>query len=133
MSSPRVRRAFHSASPLIYRTSRGDRFAPPGGTLQIYAELAARWYRLLDPLEDHFDEAACYEAALLRGAPEGALTLLELGSDAASRPFATTFWPSAGAAQQRRDGSPAQFRPSRTSGLFASPITMGSGSAVGQL
>ena len=50
--------------------------------MQIYGELAARWYRLLDPLEDHFDEAACYEAALLRGAPEGALTLLELGSGA---------------------------------------------------
>ncbi len=48
----------------------------------IYGELAARWYRLLDPLEDHFDEAACYEEALLRGAPEGALTLLELGSGA---------------------------------------------------
>ncbi|MDQ3348688.1 MAG: class I SAM-dependent methyltransferase, partial [Acidobacteriota bacterium] len=50
--------------------------------MQIYGELAARWYRLLDPLEDHFDEAACYEAALLRGAPDGALTLLELGSGA---------------------------------------------------
>jgi len=50
--------------------------------MQIYGELAARWYRLLDPLEDHFDEAACYEAALVRGVPEGALTLLELGSGA---------------------------------------------------
>jgi SAM-dependent methyltransferase len=48
----------------------------------IYGELAARWYRLLDPLEDHVDEAACYEAALLRGAPAGDLTLLELGSGA---------------------------------------------------
>lgn len=38
-----------------------------GGTMQIYGELAARWYRLLDPLEDHFDEAACYEAARFAG------------------------------------------------------------------
>ena len=35
--------------------------------MQIYRELAAHWYGLLDPVEDHEEEAACYEAALVRG------------------------------------------------------------------
>jgi trans-aconitate methyltransferase len=48
----------------------------------IYGELATRWYRLLDPVEDHADEAACYEAALLRGVSGPAETLLELGAGA---------------------------------------------------
>jgi hypothetical protein len=38
------------------------------------------WYRLLDPVADHADEAAAYVAALERaGAPAGG-TLLELGA-----------------------------------------------------
>ncbi len=45
----------------------------------LYSELTA-WYRLVDPPEDHRDEAAAYEAALLRGAARDAETLLELGS-----------------------------------------------------
>ena len=32
--------------------------------MQIYHRLAARWYRLLDPVEDHREEASCYEGAL---------------------------------------------------------------------
>jgi trans-aconitate methyltransferase len=47
----------------------------------LYSELTS-WYRLVDPPEDHRDEAAAYEAALLRGAARNAETLLELGSGA---------------------------------------------------
>jgi trans-aconitate methyltransferase len=46
----------------------------------IYSELVS-WYRLLDPYEDHVDEATAYEAGFLRVAPRAA-TLLELGSGA---------------------------------------------------
>jgi SAM-dependent methyltransferase len=53
----------------------------------IYGELAARWYRLLDPLEDHLDEAASYEALLLRGASRHSETLLELGAGAGNNAF----------------------------------------------
>lgn len=55
--------------------------------MQIYRELAARWYRLLDPTEDHRGEAACYEAALLRGSSPPAETLLELGAGAGNNAF----------------------------------------------
>ncbi len=53
----------------------------------IYGELAARWYRLLDPVEDHRDEAACYEALLLRGASREPEMLLELGAGAGNNAF----------------------------------------------
>jgi SAM-dependent methyltransferase len=39
------------------------------------------WYRLLDPPEDHADEASLYAASLRRATP-GARTLLELGAGA---------------------------------------------------
>ncbi len=51
--------------------------------LSLYGALTP-WYRLLDPPEDHRDEAASYERALLgalRDAP-GRPTLLELGAGA---------------------------------------------------
>jgi SAM-dependent methyltransferase len=53
----------------------------------IYSALAANWYHLLDPVEDHADEAACYEAALLRGVSGAADTLLELGCGAGNNAF----------------------------------------------
>lgn len=46
----------------------------------LYDELTP-WYRLLDPTEDHADEAACYLRALSRAAPTPG-TLLELGAGA---------------------------------------------------
>jgi len=47
----------------------------------LYGELTS-WYRLLDPVADHADEAAAYIGALERGgAPRGG-TLLELGAGA---------------------------------------------------
>ncbi len=47
----------------------------------LYGELTP-WYRLLDPVADHADEAAAYVAALERGgAPRGG-SLLELGAGA---------------------------------------------------
>ena len=47
----------------------------------LYGELTS-WYRLLDPVADHADEAAAYIAALEgAGAPRGG-TLLELGAGA---------------------------------------------------
>jgi SAM-dependent methyltransferase len=53
----------------------------------LYRELAARWYRLVDPVEDHRDEAAFYEALLLRGASNPPKTLLELGAGAGHNAF----------------------------------------------
>lgn len=47
----------------------------------LYRELVP-WYRLLDPPEDHADEAASYQAALERACSPRAETLLELGSGA---------------------------------------------------
>jgi SAM-dependent methyltransferase len=47
----------------------------------LYGELVP-WYRLIDPVADHADEAAAYTAMLARaGAPAGG-TLLELGAGA---------------------------------------------------
>jgi SAM-dependent methyltransferase len=52
----------------------------------LYGELTP-WYRLLDPVTDHADEAAAYVDALLRaGAPRGG-TLLELGAGAGGNAF----------------------------------------------
>jgi SAM-dependent methyltransferase len=53
----------------------------------IYSQLAAHWYHLLDPVEDHADEAGCYETALLRGVSGSAETLLELGCGAGNNAF----------------------------------------------
>lgn len=47
----------------------------------LYRELVP-WYRLLDPPQDHADEAAIYQAALERGCTPRAETLLELGAGA---------------------------------------------------
>jgi SAM-dependent methyltransferase len=47
----------------------------------LYGELVP-WYPLLDPVQDHRDEAASYRAALERVLPPGSETLLELGSGA---------------------------------------------------
>jgi hypothetical protein len=48
--------------------------------MQIYSGLAV-WYPLIDPREDHADEAAVYADAI-RTAQPGARTLLELGAGA---------------------------------------------------
>jgi trans-aconitate methyltransferase len=49
--------------------------------MQLYTQLTS-WYRLVDPPADHQDEAAAYEAALLRGTTGTVETLLELGAGA---------------------------------------------------
>jgi SAM-dependent methyltransferase len=51
----------------------------------LYSELAA-WYPLLDPVEDHAQEAAVYLAQLTAAAP-GARSLLELGAGAGNNAF----------------------------------------------
>jgi SAM-dependent methyltransferase len=51
----------------------------------LYRELVP-WYQLLDPVEDHADEAAAYQAAFERACPE-AQTLLELGAGAGNNAF----------------------------------------------
>lgn len=52
----------------------------------LYSDLVS-WYRLLDPVADHRDEAAAYQAAFERVLPAGAHTLLELGSGAGHNAF----------------------------------------------
>jgi SAM-dependent methyltransferase len=47
----------------------------------LYSDLTP-WYRLVDPPEDHAEEAAAFEAALTGAADGFATTLLELGSGA---------------------------------------------------
>lgn len=47
----------------------------------LYRDLVP-WYRLVDPREDHREEAACYQAALERAASPAPVTLLELGAGA---------------------------------------------------
>jgi trans-aconitate methyltransferase len=47
----------------------------------LYGELVP-WYRLVDPAEDHRDEAASYQAAIERVASPRPDTLLELGAGA---------------------------------------------------
>jgi SAM-dependent methyltransferase len=47
----------------------------------LYTDLTP-WYHLVDPAADHADEAACYEAAFLRGIAGAAATLLDLGAGA---------------------------------------------------
>jgi trans-aconitate methyltransferase len=52
----------------------------------LYTDLTP-WYRLIDPLEDHREEAEAYEAAFLRGISGEAGTLLELGSGAGNNAY----------------------------------------------
>lgn len=49
--------------------------------MHLYADLTA-WYRLLDPPDDHADEARAFERALRDAIGNGAATLLELGAGA---------------------------------------------------
>jgi SAM-dependent methyltransferase len=51
----------------------------------LYRELVP-WYQLLDPVEDHADEVAAYQAAFERACPT-AQTLLELGAGAGNNAF----------------------------------------------
>jgi SAM-dependent methyltransferase len=48
---------------------------------KLYTDLTA-WYHLVDPPEDHADEAACYLDAFRQGIRGPAATLLDLGSGA---------------------------------------------------
>lgn len=52
----------------------------------MYGELVP-WYRLLDPVADHEEEAACYAAAFERAASPRPGTLLELGAGAGHNAF----------------------------------------------
>ncbi len=52
----------------------------------LYGELVP-WYHLLDPTEDHLDEAASYQAAFERSIAPRAETLLELGAGAGNNAF----------------------------------------------
>ena len=52
----------------------------------LYSELTS-WYRLIDPLADHLDEADVYQTAFTRVVTDRAETLLELG---AGRELGTT-------------------------------------------
>lgn len=52
----------------------------------LYSELLS-WYRLVDPPEDHRDEAASFLAALERAASPRPETLLELGAGAGHNAF----------------------------------------------
>ncbi len=49
--------------------------------MALYSDLVP-WYHLVDPAEDHRDEADAFEAAFTRGAVVPPATLLELGSGA---------------------------------------------------
>jgi trans-aconitate methyltransferase len=55
-------------------------------THKLYTDLSS-WYRLVDPPEDHLEEAGIYAAALLRGVTGAADTLLELGAGAGHNGF----------------------------------------------
>jgi SAM-dependent methyltransferase len=55
-------------------------------TPKLYSELVP-WYRLLTPVDDYAEEAACYREALVRGASRPVRTLLELGSGAGHNAF----------------------------------------------
>jgi len=54
--------------------------------MMIYGDLVG-WYRLLDPVADHLDEATVYRGALERAAGPSAETLLELGAGAGNNAF----------------------------------------------
>lgn len=52
----------------------------------LYAQLTP-WYRLLDPTEQHMEEAAVFEVALRRAIQGEGRTLLELGAGAGNNAF----------------------------------------------
>ena len=52
----------------------------------LYSELTS-WYRLVDPVADHADEAATYRAGFERVLGSGPATLLELGAGAGHNAF----------------------------------------------
>ena len=54
--------------------------------MRLYSELAS-WYRLVDPLTDHADEAASYLGGFERALGDRHGTLLELGSGAGHNAF----------------------------------------------
>lgn len=54
--------------------------------MQIYTSLTS-WYYLLDPTEDHQEEAACYQEALDSALPAGPATLLDLGAGAGNNAY----------------------------------------------
>lgn len=54
--------------------------------MHLYSSLTG-WYDLVDPVEDHLDEAESYERALLSGIDGPATTLLELGAGAGNNAF----------------------------------------------
>lgn len=54
--------------------------------MKLYRDLVP-WYYLVDPTEDHRDEAAAYQAALERAASPPPETLLELGAGAGNNAF----------------------------------------------
>lgn len=53
---------------------------------RLYRDLVS-WYRLVDPYEDHRDEAAAYQEAFERTASPRPRTLLELGAGAGNNAF----------------------------------------------
>jgi len=55
-------------------------------TPRLYADLAS-WYRMVDPVSDHSEEADAYRAALTRAVAGRSETLLELGSGAGHNAF----------------------------------------------
>jgi len=55
-------------------------------SMLLYDELTP-WYRLLDPVADHADEAAAYASALARGGVAPGGTFLELGAGAGGNAF----------------------------------------------
>jgi len=52
----------------------------------LYGDLVP-WYELVDPVEDHADEADCYRAAFERAGAPRTGTLLELGAGAGNNAF----------------------------------------------
>jgi SAM-dependent methyltransferase len=55
--------------------------AAPAMTMALYSDLVP-WYHLVDPAEDHLEEADAFEEAFTRDAVRPPTTLLELGSGA---------------------------------------------------
>ena len=79
-------REFHETD--AHRGSNCNRPRRPGipARMLLYDELVP-WYRLIDPLKDHLDEATAYREALVRALGPGSATLLELGAGAGNNAF----------------------------------------------